>query len=198
MSAGIGILGDEGGGASIDAPGGGLTSSDRLLEMVYVELRALAAARLRRERRHTFQATELVHEAYMRLLGSGDPRWNGPGHFFASAAEAMRRVLIDRARKRMAAKHGGGVDAGPLRPECAPSRERPERLLALDQALIVFAEVEPEKAVLVNLRYFAGLSEEQASQAMGISRATASRHWAYARAWLYQEISRDRRHDRVG
>ena len=164
----------------------------QLLPLVYDELRKLAAQRLARESPgQTLQATALVHEAYLRLVGSGTPSWNGRRHFFAAAAEAMRRILIENARRKRAGKHGGdlrrveldGVDL----PESAPT----EAVLALDEALSRLAAEDPTKAELVKLRYFGGLSVEDAGRVLGISRATADRYWAYARVWLYSELRGD-------
>ena len=169
------------------AAAGDRTAAAHLLPLVYDELRALAAARMSAEAPgHTLNATALVHEAYLRLVGG--QLFEGRGHFFAAAAEAMRRILVDHARKRKAAKHGGGLhrhDADEL-PIAAP--ESDEDLVALDEALNRFAEVEPQKAELVKLRYFAGLTIEDAADVMGISPATAKRHWAYSRAWLFRAI----------
>ena len=169
-------------------------ASEELLPLVYEELRELARVRLARERPgQTLQPTALVHEAYLRLAGGDDAvGWNSRGHFFASAAEAMRRILIDRARSRLAAKRGGGLDRRPLADEAALTEDDPESLIALHEALRRLEAVDAPKATLVKLRYFAGLTESQAAEAMGISRATAARNWAFARAWLYDEILRRR------
>jgi RNA polymerase sigma factor (TIGR02999 family) len=173
---------------------GNQAAADRLLPLVYRELRALAAARLRRERPgQTLQPTALVHEAYLRLVGAQQVQWNSRGHFFAAAAEAMRRILIDRARRRLSEKHGGGRDVLPLDGQLPSGETESEDLLDLSEALTGLEKVDAGKATLVKLRHFAGLSEEQAAQALGISRATAARHWAFARAWLYDEILRLRR-----
>jgi RNA polymerase sigma factor (TIGR02999 family) len=160
----------------------------QLLPLVYDELRKLAAARMAEERAdHTLQPTALVHEAYVRLVG-GDPGrpWNGRSHFFAAAAEAMRRILVDVARRKLADKRGANPQRHALDGLSAP--ERDEELIALDDALRKLAEVEPQKARLVELRYFAGLTGEQAAEALGISPTTADRYWAYARAWLQAEV----------
>lgn len=158
-----------------------------LLPLVYAELRALAAARLAREKPgHTLDATALVHEAYLRV--AADQQFEDRGHFFGAAAEAMRRILVDAARKKRSAKHGGAMtrrDADEV-PLAAP--QPPEDLIALDEALTRFAAIEPQKAELVKLRYFAGLTVEQAADALGISPATAKRHWAYSKAWLFQAL----------
>ena len=172
-------------------------TAGELLPLVYEELRALATHRMAREGGpRTLQPTALVHEAYLRLLGPEDrtrPMWDGRGHFFAAAAEAMRRILIERARRRLAAKHGGGKAALPLDGEPAEAELRESQsLLELDAAFGRFEAADPAKAALVKLRYFGGLSEEQAAEALGISRATASRHWAYARAWLCDAVKQSR------
>jgi RNA polymerase sigma factor (TIGR02999 family) len=166
----------------------GTVAAAELLPLVYEQLRQLAAAKLAAERPgHTLDPTALVHEAYLRV--AGDNRFDHRGHFFAAAAEAMRRILVDHARRKQADKRGGGMtrhDADEL-PLAAP--EPAEDLIALDAALDKFAAVEPQKAELVKLRHFAGLTIEQAADALDISPATAKRHWAYSRAWLFREIS---------
>jgi RNA polymerase sigma factor (TIGR02999 family) len=168
-----------------------LHSASRLWPLVYEELRRLAAQQLAREPGgQTLQPTALVHEAYFRLVGAGgDQHWDNRGHFFAAAAEAMRRLLIDNARRKRRPKHGGDrrrVDAD----VAAPQREMPpEDLLALDEALEKLAKEEPAKAELVKLRFFAGLTMPEAAEALGISLATAERHWTYARTWLYAELA---------
>jgi RNA polymerase sigma factor (TIGR02999 family) len=170
--------------------GGDPAAAERLLPLVYDEMRALAAARLAREAPgQTLQATALVHEAYLRLVG-GDPGrpWDGRGHFFAAAAEAMRRILVDNARRKATGKHGGGRRRRDLDGVEAAAAAPAEDLLALDEALSRLAAVDPPKAALVKLRYFAGLSTEEAALALGISAATAKRHWAYARAWLFRAV----------
>jgi RNA polymerase sigma factor (TIGR02999 family) len=157
-----------------------------LLPLVYEELRTLAAARMAAEAPgQTLQPTALVHEAYLRLVGGR--RFNDRQHFFRVAAEAMRRVLVDRARQKRRVKRGGGRRM-PLS-EVEPAAEAaPEQLLDLDEVLGQLAAVDPVKAELVTLRYFAGLSEADAAAALGLSRATASRYWAYARAWLIDAL----------
>jgi RNA polymerase sigma factor (TIGR02999 family) len=167
-------------------------AAEELLPLVYAELRRLAACYMARERPgQTLQATALVHEAYLRLIGSEAPRWEGRRHFFAAAAEAMRRILIEVARQKNRPKHGGGLDRTDLQDiqlaEVPPSEE----LLALDEALTRLAAVDPETAELVKLRFFAGLTESQAAELMGVSRRTVARSWAYARAWLFRELQRD-------
>jgi RNA polymerase sigma factor (TIGR02999 family) len=166
-------------------------AQDRLLELVYGELRRLAAAKLSREyAAQTLQPTALVHEAWLRLGGDAQPAWENRAHFFGAAAEAMRRILIDRARKRQAVRHGGGlqrVDLDGTGMEVAgPGGD--DELLAVSEALERLAAEHPRKAQLVKLRYFAGLTIEQAAATLGVSAPTAKRDWAFARAWLYQAI----------
>jgi RNA polymerase sigma factor (TIGR02999 family) len=161
-----------------------------LLPLVYDELRKLAAARVAEEKPgQTLQATALVHEAYLRLVGAADrPQWRGRGHFFAAAAEAMRRILIDQARRKLAVRHGGGRRRVPL-DEAHRVTETPDGLVALDEALTRFAAAEPAKAELVKLRFFARLSTPEAAAALGVSVATAERWWGFARTWLYAELT---------
>jgi RNA polymerase sigma factor (TIGR02999 family) len=163
-------------------------AAEQLLPLVYEELRKLAAQKLSREKPgQTLQATALVHEAYVRLVGRNQSRsYKGRGHFLAAAATAMRRILIDNARRKQTRKRGGGVSAHQLAEVAAP--QPGEDLLALDEALQKLAATDPVKAKLVELRYFAGLTGEQAAQVLGISPTTADRHWAYARAWLQAEV----------
>jgi RNA polymerase sigma factor (TIGR02999 family) len=168
-------------------------AAEQLLPLVYEELRRLAAQRVMRENPgQTLQATALVHEAYLRLIGGeSQPRWDSRGHFFAAAAEAMRRILIDQARRKQSEKAGGqmrrvNLDEGAL---AAPSDSQdPDDLVALDEALREFELEDPLKARLVKLRYFAGLTLPEAAEALGISLATAKRHWVYARSWLYGKV----------
>lgn len=172
---------------------GNSQASAELLPLVYEELRRLARVKMRQERPdQTLQATELVHEAYLRLVDQTGQRWEGRWHFFSAAAEAMRRILVDNARRRSRLKRGGGrkrVDLDDV--SCLTIVEPPSELLALDEALSALAEKHPDRAQLVKLRYFAGLTNEQAAQALGISTATADRRWAYARAWLYRQMNAD-------
>ncbi|NLY02882.1 MAG: sigma-70 family RNA polymerase sigma factor [Rhodopirellula sp.] len=170
--------------------GGDPSAAADLLPLVYEELRRLAAFRLSREKPgQTLQATELVHEAYVRLVDTeGSQHWNSRGHFFAAAAEAMRRILVDRARRRRRCKHGGDRRRIDLDETCLVESTGHEDLLALDEALTKFAEEDPGKAELVKLRYFVGFTIDEAADLLGVSRATAKRHWTYARAWLYAEI----------
>jgi RNA polymerase sigma factor (TIGR02999 family) len=164
-------------------------AADQLLPLVYDELRKLAAARLAQERPgQTLQATALVHEAYIRLVDVQQvPGWDSRGHFFAAAAEAMRRILVDAARRRDSLKHGGSFERVALSHIISRPGESadPIDVLALDEALREFESIHPEKAQLVKLRYFTGYSLEDSAQLLGVSRATAERHWAYARAWLF-------------
>jgi RNA polymerase sigma factor (TIGR02999 family) len=162
-----------------------------LLPILYVELRKLAEARLAGEPAgQTLQATALVHEAYLRLVGDGDgPAWENRGHFFAAAAEAMRRILVESARRKRRLRHGGGLGRVDLEQVAQFGDDAVGDLLALHEALDRLAAEEPVVAELVKLRYFAGLTAEQAASALGLSLRTANRHWAYARAWLYQRLN---------
>jgi len=164
-------------------------AASQLLPLVYDELRKLAAARMAGEEPgQTLQPTALVHEAYVRLVRGGQSEgWDHRGHFFAAAAEAMRRILVEQARRKQAVKHGGARTRLPLE-EFHRVAESPEDLIDLDDALTRFAAEEPDKARLVQLRFFAGLSTPEAAAALGISVATAERWWTYARAWLYSEL----------
>jgi len=179
-------------------------AADDLLPLVYEELRLLAAQKLSQELPgQTLQATALVHEAYIRLVEAECRNWNSRNHFFMAAAEAMRRILIENARRKKNLKHGGGRQRVDLddaaeavsRASCprfeggTPSTP-PDDLLALDEAMEKLAAEDPTKVDLVKLRYFAGLSIDQAAEVLGISRATAIRHWSFARAWLFERINR--------
>jgi RNA polymerase sigma factor (TIGR02999 family) len=165
-------------------------AAERLLPLVYDELRQLAAQKLAHERPgQTLDATALVHEAYLRLVDvPAAQQWHGRGHFFAAAAEAMRRILVEAARRKKRLKHGGGLKRVELEQVDVGSLSSPDQVLAVDSALTKLAAAEPEAARLVELRYFAGLSVEQAAAALGMSRSSAYEHWAYARAWLRSEI----------
>lgn len=167
-------------------------ASEELLPLVYDELRKLAAARMSEEKPgQTLQATSLVHEAYIRMVDVEQAQhWNSRGHFFAAAAEAMRRILIDEARKKGARKRGGDRRRLNLDEVDLAKTATSDELSSLDAALEKLARQDPVKAELVQLRYFAGLTIEQAAELLGISRATASRYWTYARAWLFDEIRR--------
>lgn len=162
----------------------------RLLPLLYDELRQLAARKLGHEKPgQTLSATALVHEAYLRLLGDGKGlRWDGPGHFFGAAAEAMRRILVDRARRKRRVKHGGGRERVGMDIEPAAVEGLSIDILALDEALDRLTADSPAEAQVVKLRYFAGLTLPEAARALGISLATAERHWTYARTWLYAEM----------
>jgi RNA polymerase sigma factor (TIGR02999 family) len=171
-------------------------AAEQLLPLVYDELRRLAARRLAGEGPgHTLQPTALVHEAYLKLVGP-DPQhaWNGRVHFFAAAAEAMRRILIDHARRKHRARRGGRMKRVELEDlddiDLVTDSGGADQLLALDKALTQLAAADPRRAELVRLRYFAGLTLEQAAELLGVSRATADRHWAFARAWLYDVMTR--------
>lgn len=172
--------------------GGDPRAAERLLPLVYDELRKLASRRLAQEKPgQTLQATALVHEAYLRLLGDGQGRrWDGRGHFFAAAAEAIRRILIDNARRKNSLKAGGEwqrVDVADIEP-AAVEPPSPVDVLALEEALVKLEARDPRKAQLVKLRFFAGLTNQEAADAMGISPSTADNDWAYARAWLQLEM----------
>jgi RNA polymerase sigma factor (TIGR02999 family) len=175
-----------------DIEGGDPKAAEKLLPLVYDELRKLAAAKLAQEKPgQTLEATALVHEAYLRLVDVERARhWDSRGHFFAAAAEAMRRILVDAARVKCSLRRGGGerrisIDLGEL-----PAPEISLDILVVHEALANFEEIDPQKAMLVKLRYFAGLTLPQAAEALGISPTTADRHWAYARAWLHAEIKK--------
>jgi RNA polymerase sigma factor (TIGR02999 family) len=172
------------------AAAGDARAAADLLPAVYAELRKLAAARLAAEPvGHTLDPTALVHEAYVRLVRPDPARpWNGRGHFFAAAAEAMRRILVEGARRKARLRHGGGLKRRDLDPDAAAVREPDQGLLALDAALRKFADRYPVHARLVELRYFAGLTGEQAAGVLGLSASTADRHWVFARAWLRRDL----------
>jgi RNA polymerase sigma factor (TIGR02999 family) len=162
----------------------------QLLPLVYDELRRVAARQLAHERPgQTLQATALVHEAFVRLVAPGvEQSWQNRRHFFAAAAEAMRRILIENARRKARLRHGGEWERVDLEGHEIPVEPPHEDILALDEAFEQFAAAEPEKAELVKLRFFAGLEEQEAADVLGISRTTASRYWAYARAWLFARL----------
>src|SRR5438270_921658 len=167
-------------------------AAEQLLPLVYDELRKLAIQRLAQEKPgQTLQATALVHEAYLRLVDVAEAQdWNSRGHFFAAAAEAMRRILVDQARRKQAGKHGGGRLRVEL-PEGLAAADAPsDDLVALDEALTRLESHDPDAARLVKLRYFAGLSHQDAAEALGISRGAADRLWALGRAWLFRQLSK--------
>jgi RNA polymerase sigma factor (TIGR02999 family) len=171
---------------------GDKAAAEQLLPLVYDELRKLAAQKLGQEKPgQTLQATALVHDAYLRLVDTDQAQhWDSRRHFYAAAAEAMRRILVENARRKRSRKHGGGLVRQDLGEVQAAGPGLNEDLLALDEALNRLAEKDPVKAELVKLRHFAGMTVKEAAQALGISPTTADRYWAYARAWLHQEITR--------
>ncbi len=166
------------------------SAADQLLPLVYQELRKLAAAKLAKEKPgQTLQPTMLVHEAYIRLVDRDQSQhWNGRGHFFAAAAEAMRRILIENARRKQSQKRTGGIEHADVDQIAAAPASRNLDLLLLDEALTEFERNWPEKAKLVKLRYFAGLTVKEAAEALSISVRTAERDWTYAKAWLLQAV----------
>ncbi len=174
-------------------------AAEELLPLIYEELRLLAAQKMSQEKPgQTLQATALVHEAYIRLVEGGDQDWNSRGHFFKAAAEAMRRILVDNARRKRSLKAGGdlqriGLDGVDLAALTLSDEIPSEDLVALDEALERLSRTDPRNAELVKLRYFAGLSLDQVAKIQGVSRRTATRWWTYARAWLHREITG--RHD---
>lgn len=164
-----------------------------LLPLVYDELRRLASWHLRNEPpNQTLQATALVHEAYLRLVGREDPNWKGRRHFFGAAAEAMRRILVDNARRKKRLKHGGNLERVDLDGLDLPAPMPDDELLALDEALDRLAETDPRAAELVKLCFFVGLTQDQAAKELGISISTVERTWSFARAWLYREVKQAR------
>ncbi len=171
--------------------GGKPAASEELLPLVYSELRKLAAVRLAKEKPgQTLQATALVHDAFVRLVDAEHrQRWNSRGHFFGAAAEAMRRILVDNARRKQRLKRGGELRRHELVDAEIAAPEIKHDLLALDDALNALETQDPEKYELVKLRFFAGLTNAQAAEAIGISTSTADRYWSYARAWLYQKVT---------
>ncbi len=165
------------------------SAAERLLPLVYDELRRLAAARMAKEPPgQTLQPTALVHEAWLRLVGGGNEQWNGRGHFFGAAAEAMRRILIDRARKRHRKRHGDGLVRIDLDGLDVAITTDEDLLLRVNDALEKLEVEAPERAQLVKLRFFAGMSVSETAEALGIAPATAKRYWAFARAWLLVEL----------
>ncbi len=166
---------------------------DRILPHIYDELRRLAGSYLRRERPdHTLQPTALVHEAYMKLIDQKRVKWQNRAHFFGIAAQVMRRILMDHARKHLAGKRGGNADVLPLEEEIlVVSQDKSAELLALDDALEQLEKLDPQKAKVVELRYFGGLSIEETAEVLGVSVPTVNRHWRMAKAYLYSELSAD-------
>ena len=172
---------------------GDVRATDELLAAVYQELRRLAGVKLGQEPvGHTLQATALVHEAYIRLVGAEDQSWEGRGHFFAAAAEAMRRILIEAARHKRRRKRGADWQRIDLEDATLAIEGPSEDVIAVDEALTKLAQEDKIVADLVKMRYFAGLNLDEIAKILGISRRTADRYWAYARAWLHREITRDR------
>jgi len=172
---------------AIDA--GDSQAADQLLPLVYEELRKLAAAKMAQEQPgQTLQPTALVHEAWLRLVGTEEVRFSGRGHFFAAAAEAMRRILIDRARQKHALKRGAGAQRVDLDELEVAVQADDDTLLAVNEALEKLAKEDPDSAKFIQLRFFAGLTNDEAAQALGIPERTARRHWSFARAWLYREL----------
>ena len=171
---------------------GDAKATDELLPLVYEELRLLAAQKLSHEPPgQTLQATALVHEAYLRLLGAQSHNWQGRAHFFAAAAEAMRRILVDNARRKGRLKRGAGRRRVDLDKVSVAIETPAEDLLALDEAFTRLAQEDPQAAEVVKLSYFGGLTLDEAAEVLGVSRRTAYRDWAFARAWLYEEMTRD-------
>jgi RNA polymerase sigma factor (TIGR02999 family) len=168
-------------------------AADQLLPLVYEELRKLAEAKLAQEMpEQTLQATALVHEAWLRLGGMESPHaWNGRGHFFGSAAEAMRRILVERARKKARIRHGGALQRVDLEHVILATEDSDETVLAIHEALEKLALESPQSAEIVKLRYFIGLGHQEIAQALGISLSTVNRSWAYARAWLHRELKKN-------
>ena len=167
-------------------------AAGELLPLVYEELRKLAAAKMAQEKPgQTLQATALVHEAWLRLIGSDEQKaWNGRGHFFGAAAEAMRRILVDRARQKARRRHGGGLERVDLEHVNLATEDSDETLLAMSEALEALARESPQKAEIVKLRYFTGLENQEIADALGISLSSVERGWAYARSWLHRELKR--------
>lgn len=167
------------------------SAAERLLPLVYDELRKLAAARMAQEKPgQTLQATALVHEAYLRLVNAEKTQhWDSRGHFFAAAAEAMRRIVVENARRKQRSRHGGESERVEMEIADLPAPMPSEELVALDEALQELTRQDPVKGRLVTMRYFGGMTIQQASEVLGISRVTAHRYWTFARAWLYRRIS---------
>lgn len=166
-------------------------AADQLLPLVYEELRKLAAHKMAQQPAgHTLQATALVHEAWLKLVGSGREQWEGRRHFFSAAAEAMRHILIDRARKRLAIRHGGGQERLNIEEVEVAAPVEQETILALNEALNELEKTEPAKAEVVKLRFFVGLSERETAEVLGLSERTIERYWAYAQAWLFDRIGK--------
>lgn len=176
-----------------DIERGDQQAAAQLLPLVYGELRKLAAARMAHEKaEHTLQPTALVHDAYIRLVDVDKVQhWNSRGHFFAAAAEAMRRILVESARRRLAEKHGGKVERSDLPLENLPEGYKPEEIVSVDEVLDQLRAHDPNLAEIVELRFFAGFTLEELAAQRGISNRTIYRHWAYAKAWLREEIEQE-------
>ncbi|MBU0640690.1 MAG: sigma-70 family RNA polymerase sigma factor [Planctomycetes bacterium] len=173
-----------------DVGQGDAAARARLMALVYDELHRLAAGQMRRERPdHTLQPTALVNEAYLRLIGRGEARWQNRAHFFGAAAEVMRRILVDHARARLAAKRGGERARLPLDEMLDWTDEQPWNVIAIDEALQELETLDPQRSRIVNLRFFAGLTSEQIAEMLGISVRTVKRQWRYTRAWLYRAVA---------
>ncbi len=172
--------------------GGDARAADQLLPLVYEELRKLAAAKMAQEQPgQTLQATALVHEAWLRLVGTeAQPAWNSRGHFFGAAAAAMQRILVDRARQKARVRHGGALERVDLEHVTLATEDSDDTVLAVHEALEKLALDSPQKAEIVKLRYFTGLEHAEIAQVLGVSEPTVRRHWAYARSWLYAELKR--------
>ncbi len=171
------------------AGAGDKQAAAELLPLVYNELRRLAAARMAQEKPgQTLQATALVHEAWLRLTGPNQIQWNGRGHFFGAAAEAMRRILLERARKKGRVRHGGHLQRVDLDQVTLATQDNDDILVAVDEALEKLAAESPQKAEIVKLRYFGGLEHAEIAEVLGVSEPTVRRAWAYARSWLYAEL----------
>ena len=176
---------------AIDA--GDPKAADQLLPLVYEELRKLAAVRMAQEKPgQTLQATALVHEAWLRLVDPTDQKmWNSRGHFFGAAAEAMRRILVDRARQKARVRHGGELERVDLEHVNLATEDKDETLLAMNEALDALARESPQKAEIVKLRYFTGMENQEIARALGISLSTVERSWAFARSWLHRELKKN-------
>lgn len=173
----------------VDAGQGDAKAAGKLLELVYEELRRLATSRISQEPPgQTFQPTELVHEAWLRLVGAENPSFENRAHFFSAAAEAMRRILIDRARRKLTMRHGGGFKRADLDGKDLPAPEADQQLLALNEVLDKLAGEHPLQAEVVKLRYFVGMTNEEAARILNISVSTAKRYWLFARAWILREL----------
>ena len=175
---------------SVDAmPPDEFQTTEQLLPLVYAELRRLAAHKMASENPgQTLQPTALVHEAWLKLGGDQNRQWRNRNHFFAAAAEAMRRILTDNAKRKLRVRHGGGQQRVELK-DCATAADsEADHILAVSEALEKFAQLDPQRAELVKLRYFVGLTFAEAAEVLGISEPTAKRYWSFARAWLYEEI----------